>query len=329
MEDAVQQKTRDLEESLEDLHESERRFRSMVENGSDIITILDADGTRRYVSPTSKRILGYEPEDLAGQNPFELIHPDDLPHVLERFEEGIRTPELTMTMEYRTRHRDGSWVHMETVGKNLLDDPAVAGVVTNGRDVTERHRAEEALRFTQFSVDHASDPVFWMGRDARFTYVNNAACSSLGYTREELLAMTVHDIDPDFSSEVWPAHWRELRERGSFTVESRHRTRDGRVFPVELTLNYMQFEGKEYNCAFARDITERKLAETELLQAHKEMGKTNRRLEEAIKSANLLALQAEVANVAKSEFLANMSHEIRTPMNGVIGMTGLAAGHRA
>ena len=162
-----------------------------------------------------------------------------------------------------------------------------------------------------------------MGSDARFTYVNDAACRSLGYAREELLTMTVHDIDPDFSSEVWPAHWRELRERGSFTVESRHRTRDGRVFPVELTLNYMQFEGKEYNCAFARDITERKLAETELLQAHKEMGKTNRRLEEAIKSANLLALQAEVANVAKSEFLANMSHEIRTPMNGVIGMTGL------
>ncbi len=228
-----------------------------------------------------------------------------------------------MTMEYRTRHKDGSWVHMETVGKNLLDDPAVAGVVTNARDVTERYRAEEALRFTQFSVDHASDPVFWMGRDARFTYVNDAACRSLGYAREELLTMTVHDIDPDFSSEVWPAHWRELRERGSFTVESRHRTKDGRVFPVELTLNYMQFEGKEYNCAFARDITERKLAETELLQAHKEMGKTNRRLEEAIKSANLLALQAEVANVAKSEFLANMSHEIRTPMNGVIGMTGL------
>ncbi len=323
MEDVVQQKTRDLEASLEVLHESERRFRSMVENGSDIITILDADGTRRYVSPTSKRILGYEAEELAGKNPFELIHPDDLPRVLERFAEGIKTPELTVTMEYRTRHKDGSWVHMETVGKNLLDDPAVAGVVTNGRDVTERYRAEQALRFTQFSVDHASDPVFWMGRDARFTYVNDAACRSLGYTREELLAMTVHDIDPDFPAEVWSAHWRDLRERGSFIVESRHRAKDGRVFPVELAINYMQFEGKEYNCAFARDITERKLAETELLQAHKEMGKTNRRLEEAIKSANLLALQAEVANVAKSEFLANMSHEIRTPMNGVIGMTGL------
>jgi len=323
MEELVQQKTRDLEESLEVLHESERRFRSMVENGSDIITILDADGTRRYVSPTSKRILGYEPEELAGKNPFELIHPDDLPRVLECFAEGIKTPELTMTMEYRTRHKDGSWVHMETVGKNLLDDPAVAGVVTNARDVTERYLAEEALRFTQFSVDHASDPVFWMGSDARFMYFNDAACCSLGYTREELLAMTVHDIDPDFPAEVWSEQWRNLRERGSFVVESRHRTKDGRVFPVELTLNYMQFEGKEYNCAFARDITERKLAETELLEAHQEMEKTNRQLEKAIKQANLLALQAEVASVAKSEFLANMSHEIRTPMNGVIGMTGL------
>jgi|GEM_PF-606521 len=323
MESLVQQKTRDLEKSLEDLHESERRFRSMVENGSDVISILNGDGSRRYVSPSIERILGYKPEELAETSVLEMIHPDDFERVRDAFTEVGQLPEMTLKMEYRARHKNGTWRNMETIGKNLFQDPAVAGVVINSRDVTERYQAEAALRFTQFSIDYASDPVFWMGKDARFTYVNEAACQCLGYSQEELLTMTVHDIDPDFTSEVWPAHWTELRERGSITVESRHRTKDGRVFPVELTLNYTQFEGKEYNCAFARDITERKLGETEVLQAHKEMGKTNRRLEEAIESANLLALQAEVANVAKSEFLANMSHEIRTPMNGVIGMTGL------
>ena len=324
MESLVQQKTQDLEKSLEDLHESERRFRSMVENGSDLISILNADGTRRYMSPSYERVLGYKLEELSGASAFTIIHPDDLHHVVDAFSQAARIPEMTLTrIEYRVRHRNGSWRNIETIGKNLLADPAVAGIVINSRDVTERYRAEEALRFTQFSVDHAADPVFWIDREGRFRYVNEAAGRSLGYSREELLAMTVHDIDPGFPASVWPDHWREIRERGSFTIESKHRTKEGRLFPVEITVNYMQFEGKEYNCAFARDITERKQAENELIHAHQEMEKTNRQLAAAIDHANLLALKAEVANVAKSEFLANMSHEIRTPMNGVIGMTGL------
>ncbi|MGD8383453.1 MAG: transporter substrate-binding domain-containing protein, partial [Syntrophobacterales bacterium] len=87
-------------------------------------------------------------------------------------------------------------------------------------EIAERKRVEEALRLTQFSVDKAADSAFWMGPDARFIYVNDAACSSLGYSRKELLGMTVHDIDPDFSAAVWPEHWKEVRERGSFIVES-------------------------------------------------------------------------------------------------------------
>ncbi len=322
MEDLVQRKTRDLEKSLEGLSESERRFRSMVENGSDIISILNRDGSRRYVSPSIERILGYLPEDLAGKSAFDVIHSEDRERLLDAFVQAAKTGK-TISSECRILHKNGSWRNIQIVGKSFLDDPAIEGIVLNSRDVTERNRAEEVLRFTQFSVDHAADPVYWMDSNARFIYVNEAACKCLGYSPDELLTMTVHDIDPDFPPEVWPTHWNELRERGSFMLESHHRTRTGRTFPVELTLNHMQFEGKEYNCAFARDITERKQAEIELLEAHQEMGKTNSQLEQAIQHANLLALKAEVANVAKSEFLANMSHEIRTPMNGVIGMTGL------
>ena len=130
-------------------------------------------------------------------------------------------------------------------------------------EIAERKRVEETLRLTQFSVDKAGDAVFWMGSDARFIFVNDAACSSLGYLREELLSMTVHDIDPNFPVAVWPEHWQEIRARGSFTIESQHRTKGGRIFPVEITVNYLEFKGREYSCAFARDITERKEAEKE------------------------------------------------------------------
>jgi PAS domain S-box-containing protein len=130
-------------------------------------------------------------------------------------------------------------------------------------EVEERKRVEEALRLTQFSIDHAGDNVFWVGPDARLIYLNQTACGSLGYSFEELTSMTVHDIDPNFPPAAWSAHWEELKQRGSFVIESLHRRKDGTVFPVEITLNYLEFEGKEYNCAFARDITERKKVEAE------------------------------------------------------------------
>ncbi|MFQ5658655.1 MAG: PAS domain S-box protein, partial [Candidatus Methylomirabilales bacterium] len=125
----------------------------------------------------------------------------------------------------------------------------------------ERKQAEASLQFTQFAIDRAGDAAFWLDSQARFFYVNDAACRSLGYSREELLSMTVHDIDPCFPSENWADHWREIRQRRSYTFESCHRTKDGRTFPVEITVNYLEFGGKGYHCAFARDITERKRAE--------------------------------------------------------------------
>ncbi len=130
-------------------------------------------------------------------------------------------------------------------------------------EVAERKRVEAALRLTQFSIDHAGDCVFWLGSDGRFIYVNEAACESLGYSNEELTSMAVHDIDPNFPAEVWPAHWQEIKQRGSFIIESQHRRKDGVVLPVEITVNYLEFKGEEYNCAFARDISERKKVEEE------------------------------------------------------------------
>ncbi|UCE49879.1 MAG: PAS domain S-box protein, partial [Phycisphaerales bacterium] len=121
--------------------------------------------------------------------------------------------------------------------------------------------APDRLRITQFCLDNAAEAIFWMEANARFTYVNKTACRSLGYSRQELLSMTVHDIDPNFPKEVWTEHWQQLRGQGSFTFESLHRAKDGRTFPVEINVNYLKYGDKEYNCAFARDITERKHVE--------------------------------------------------------------------
>jgi PAS domain S-box-containing protein len=121
----------------------------------------------------------------------------------------------------------------------------------------------------RFSVEHSSDALFWIDPSGRFTYVNEAACRSLGYTREELLRMSVPEIDAEITAEAWPRHWAELSSHGSATLESHHRTKDGRLIPVEIVANHLHFEGREYNLAFARDISERQRAEQALRESER------------------------------------------------------------
>lgn len=131
-------------------------------------------------------------------------------------------------------------------------------------ELNEQMKAFDRLKMTQFSLDRAADAIFWIEPDARLFYVNDTACRSLGYSREELLSMTVYDIDPDFQETVWAKSWERLRRQGSFTIESVHRAKDGRTFPVEIAANYLNYGGKECDCAFVRDITERKRAEEQI-----------------------------------------------------------------
>ena len=119
----------------------------------------------------------------------------------------------------------------------------------------------ESLSLAQFSVDRVTDALYWISSDARFFYVNDAACAALGHSRDELLQMTALDISPEFPPEMWPRHWQEMKEKGTVTMETVHRRKDGTVFPVEISANFLEYGGEEYNLAFVRDITARKQAE--------------------------------------------------------------------
>jgi PAS domain S-box-containing protein len=124
----------------------QQRFQAFIEHSTDIITVLDADGTYKYQSPSSKRVLGYEPEEMVGDNAFDYVHPDDRDDIVERFGEAVSDPEMTPVVEYRLRHENGSWRWMESVGNNQLDNPAIEGFVVNSRDITDRKQKEQALQ---------------------------------------------------------------------------------------------------------------------------------------------------------------------------------------
>ena len=139
-----------------------------------------------------------------------------------------------------------------------------------------RTRTAAALEMMRFSVDHAGDTVFWVSPEGRILYANESAAAGRGYSRAELLGMTIFDLDPEFQPGIWPAHWAELQRAGTLTFETRHRGKDGRVFPVEVNANYVQAGGQEFNFAFVRDITARKQAEEALREKEHSLSESQR-----------------------------------------------------
>jgi two-component system cell cycle sensor histidine kinase/response regulator CckA len=118
---------------------------ALIQNSSDIITILKADGTICFETPSIERLLGYTPEELVGRNAFDLVHPDDRRRAMDIFMTVIGNPAAPLTVKFRFRHKDGSWHAIESTGSNQLDNPDIAGIVINSRDVTEREQIEREL----------------------------------------------------------------------------------------------------------------------------------------------------------------------------------------
>ena len=139
--------------------------------------------------------------------------------------------------------------------------------ITAVRDITERRRAERALQTFRYSIDQASDAVFWMNREGGFSYVNEQACHALGYTCDELLRLHLWDIDPAYTPQRWFERWtayQDDRHSGAEHRESCHRRKDGSLFPVEVVSRHLWLGDEELQVAFVRDITERKRAEEAL-----------------------------------------------------------------
>ncbi len=135
----------ELQNTLTTLQQREEHFRSIIENASDFISILDAEGVYLYASPSMGRILGYRPGDLIGRNSFDFIHADDRKDIKFLFDQRVKSNAKMSPTEFRINHSDGTWRTMEAVTKNLLNHPAVGGFVVNSRDITKRKQALEAL----------------------------------------------------------------------------------------------------------------------------------------------------------------------------------------
>lgn len=271
------------------LRASEERFRAVVEDQTEVISRFLTDGTLTFVNDVYCRFFGKTREELLGRNWQPAAYEPDLQLIEEKLR-SLSPENPVIVIENRVYSGLGHLHWMQFVNRAFYDqDRRLVEIQSVGRDITERRRAEQHLSLMNFALDMVHEEAYLIDDSASFRYVNEGACRALGYSREELLSFSLANIVPGFLSKKWPEQWRNLVSQGVLTYESRHLTKDGREYPVELNASFFEYDGHGYGLYLARDITERKRIEEERLE-------TERRLQQAKKMESLGVLVGGIAH---------------------------------
>jgi len=235
-------------------------YHTLFEAALDGIVVADWAGQILAANRRALELTGHqEVAALIGTNLFEPVPESDQTHFFDRLRLSARH-RSSDPIEIEFHRVDDSTFSAEVRGYAIRDDEDVPrAFVAIIRDITERKEMERKLRLTRFAVDHAADAIAVTDADGRFIFVNDTACRSTGYTRDQHRSLTVREINPHLDGRAWRKLWRDLRRSGELRIETEHRAADGALFPVELTLSHLEYEGEEYSCAVVRDTRQKTL----------------------------------------------------------------------
>jgi len=241
----------------EELAVSEERYRAMVETFDGSIYLCSPDYRITFMNEELIRRRG----EALGEKCFKALH--DLDEVCpwcvnERVFRGE-----TVKWEVQSP-KDGRWYYVIDTPIQKADGTVHKQAMIH--DITHLKEAEAQLRLKSFTLENLAEEVIWPTSDCRVMDVNRVACEKLGYSREELLKLSAPDLDPNYPKDACNQHWAHLKQAGTLQFESVHRTKEGRIYPVEIVANYLNHDGLEYNCSIVRDITERKQLERALAE---------------------------------------------------------------
>lgn len=249
------------------LRETEKKYHSVFNNIKEVIFQTDVAGLWTFLNIAWTEITGFAIEESIG-NPFlNYVHPEDRQRYIEIFQKLIERQKSDFKYQIRLLKKSNEFVWIEVFAKLTIDaNNTIVGISGTLQNITEQKHIEEALQLADFSFERCGVPGIWMNRDGRIFRVNQAACQMLGYSRKELESGDVFDFDPNFTLETWQAHWESLKQYKTMTFCSQLRAKSGNIVPIEVSINYIEFNGKEYNFCFCRDVTERHQAEMTLRQ---------------------------------------------------------------
>ena len=275
-----------LRSQVEGRNDKSELFSIVTENMLDMVALTDMEGNFTFAGK-SHEIMGYEPGFLIGKNVLDFVHPEDLPRILKEFSEFVASGH-PRKVEYRNRCKDGTYLWLETVGIFIKDEKGIPQkIVFSSRDITDRKHAEIALRESEQRfktiIQNLPGGVFAHDLEGRLLFVNKTASIITGYSEQELLSMTVPEIDSgDFTKDERYQLWQSLNIGESSTIHSIHTRKDGSKYPVEIHLNAIILDNQPVILPIVIDITERKQAEKAIENERAYLSAVIDNIEEAI-----------------------------------------------
>lgn len=293
------------------LHESDIMMRTVLDAIPARVFWKNAQGVFTGCNRSFAQDAGFDcPDDVVGKTDNDLKISGRYSDYFREYDMRIITegvPQFDVVESLKSPDGTTSWLKTNKVP--LYDNSGnVVGMMGTYQDITEEVSVLDELQRAKFCIDSAPDAIYWIRKDKSFLYVNDGACRSLGYSRDELLQMSILDIAPEVTEDNWLDIWNATHKLGSRILEGPHKTRDGKIFPVEVVATHIEFQGQEYHISFARDITERKNAELEKLQI------------EAERQLLLDVLQAKTEELESIVYVS--SHDLRTPLVNIQGFSG-------
>ncbi len=266
----LRQEIKDRQETQEQLRRSKQLLQLVMDSIPQFIVWKDFNSVYLGCNRNFSQWAGLAtPEEIVGKTDYDLfwtLAEADLYREGDRRVMSLNQPEYHRVETRQQADGKRLWMDTNTIPLHDLDSQVV-GILRTYEDITERQEIEEQLQLTEFTLNRMGDGVLLISPEGQLFYVNEAACRTLGYERSRLLSLKFYQIDWSYSAATWMAHWQALRQGKSLMFESVFWTQRRVAIPVEVRMSYLEFNGKEYNCAIFRDVSERKKAEEALRES--------------------------------------------------------------